>query len=881
MDPSAANPLGELLQRAFAAGDGSVSISRKSLGHCLEAEELTYLSSQLAGKHGEWVKTLDLHDAGLTSDGMASIAPMIAGLANLVALRLDSNDIGNRGVRELARAIRKVTLPLLRSLNLSRIGLSTGVKSLGVIAKRTRELRELYLSGNDFACDELALLDYGPKHWPHLEVLDLSDNDIFDRSVLWIVNSPPWTTSLRRLVLRGVDLGNEFPADVLETGDPCVIRQFLSTGETPSSSPVGRLKVLVLGQGRVGKTHLIRRVFENAPRYYNPREPYTQDFTRTEWETEYSFGDCDCHLDPMVPFDGTLHKDLHLHNDARCRVHIWDFGGQEHLHSSHRLFLSSDFTVYVIVCDARKTRAENRLDYWLRMVRKEASSESSVIIAVNKCDLMDDETGEEVQRRLEALDEEQLRRVSGVTPIKFGWDGGNWTIDLKVVDGLGWHDDIPRMQRHAAGERHESALVSLRNYLVLFMEYTRSMRVRYPKGVRQVVQWCEDAAFVGNDGRPLSHIAMSAFVNACRDALLREERSEDVLRIVCSVGLAHSVLTSRQVRRGEPLAEVIFNPEWLRGPVYRLLSNQDARSRRGRLTWVDIEACLPDRPADPTAKEVWGRVAFGARERVWVMDLLIAHELVYAIERGSRMRTYFIPDHLVARGRGGPPPGRFVWQRDFEWLPEAEFGRLLGRLHQQAPEDPAALWRDEITLRVNRRARVTVRACDAVRGRGATTGVGISLYVAVSGCSGPDATRLMDMVDMELRAVLGEPAIGKGKWIQVRGAEGVDTNSVDYPEYAQWAVRVYQAAKVVHDKGAFEVNSWELLVECAKRVVEALEEREPDPELAAAVGRASRDMDTFQRYCRVAGLRAWWSTRGRRKDRAGNWEEDGLDELGP
>jgi internalin A len=63
------------------------------------------------------------------------------------------------------------------------------------------------------------------------------------------------------------------------------------------------IKLILLGNGRVGKTSLVRRLIQNA---FDPYEPST-------------------HGIQLVPWDLSAHgEDL--------RIHIWDFGGQDIYH---------------------------------------------------------------------------------------------------------------------------------------------------------------------------------------------------------------------------------------------------------------------------------------------------------------------------------------------------------------------------------------------------------------------------------------------------------------------------------------------------------------------------------------------------------------------
>ena len=79
-------------------------------------------------------------------------------------------------------------------------------------------------------------------------------------------------------------------------------------------------------------------------------------------------------------------------------LNIWDFGGQEIMHNTHRFFLT-ERSLYLIVLEDR--REDDQSIYpWLRTVRNRAK-DSPVIVVINKSD-----EGSEKLR----LDESGLRK---------------------------------------------------------------------------------------------------------------------------------------------------------------------------------------------------------------------------------------------------------------------------------------------------------------------------------------------------------------------------------------------------------------------------------------------------------------------------------------
>ena len=98
---------------------------------------------------------------------------------------------------------------------------------------------------------------------------------------------------------------------------------------------------------------------------------------------------------------------ISVHDDREIRLNVWDFGGQEVMHSTHQFFLTKR-SLYVIVLDARAGEDQGNLHYWLEMSRV-YGSDSPVLIVVNKCD-----------EHYERLDEKRLR-LDYENKVKLTW----------------------------------------------------------------------------------------------------------------------------------------------------------------------------------------------------------------------------------------------------------------------------------------------------------------------------------------------------------------------------------------------------------------------------------------------------------------------------
>lgn len=119
-------------------------------------------------------------------------------------------------------------------------------------------------------------------------------------------------------------------------------------------------KVILLGNGDVGKSYIVDRIINNGEKLEKKYEPsVTRGISIKRWEC--------------------------VNNEKNIKINIWDFGGQEIIHSLHRMFLT-ERTLYLIVLNARYDTLQDEAEKWLKTVESFAPR-SNVILIVNKMDL--------------------------------------------------------------------------------------------------------------------------------------------------------------------------------------------------------------------------------------------------------------------------------------------------------------------------------------------------------------------------------------------------------------------------------------------------------------------------------------------------------------
>ena len=139
------------------------------------------------------------------------------------------------------------------------------------------------------------------------------------------------------------------------------------------AAPATDVKLIVLGNGRVGKTQICKRLRGED---YDPTEPSTHGILVTS-----------------APFP--------LGDAEPIRLNIWDFGGQDLYHGTHALFMRTSaifLAVWAKETEDADTHEHNgfvfqnrRLPYWLAYIKHLGATDSPVLIVQTRCDRAQDE----------------------------------------------------------------------------------------------------------------------------------------------------------------------------------------------------------------------------------------------------------------------------------------------------------------------------------------------------------------------------------------------------------------------------------------------------------------------------------------------------------
>ena len=316
------------------SGKGLTELPRE-IGQLSNLTELFLSDNQLTELPKEIGQLSNLTKLYLMYNQLTELPKEIGQLSNLTKLYLQINQL-----TELPKEIGQ--LSNLTSLDLSYNQLTELPREIGQLSN----LAGLSLSGNELT--EL------PKEIGQLS--NLTELSLYNNQLTELPKEVGQLSNLTTLDLRGNQL--PIPPEIIGRADsPAeIINYYLQHHRTSASKKsLNEAKMIIVGQGDVGKTSVVRRLVGDP---FDEHESKTKGIDITRWGITA--------------------------NGASIRLNIWDFGGQEIMHATHQFFLTKR-SLYLLVLDSRMDERENHLEYWLKIIQS-FGADSPVIVVCNKSD---------------------------------------------------------------------------------------------------------------------------------------------------------------------------------------------------------------------------------------------------------------------------------------------------------------------------------------------------------------------------------------------------------------------------------------------------------------------------------------------------------------
>ena len=438
-----------------------------------------------------------------------------------------SLDLSNLHLETLPGEVRE--LPWLEQLDASGNKLST----LPQWIRMLRGLQSIDLSRNLFQVLPRAL-----RHLHKLEHLNVVSNQLTELPD-WVGELVSLTSlslydnrlkrlpvsirKLNRLMFLTVGENEELriPIEIRGNGNATKILDyyFRTKGATQSDAAVNEslneFKLILVGRGLVGKTTLVHKLVTDKYREFSR----TPGIKITKWP---------------VAIDG---------DDVRA--HVWDFGGQEIMHGTHRFFMT-ERALYLVFVSGREGTEDRDADYWLSLVRSFAGN-APVIVLLNKWD----------DFRFE-LNRELLRE-------KYGKDLVFLETDSKTGTGVR----------------------ELREKICHLASKLPGLKAAWPSEWRRIKEELPE--------QKKSWLTFEDFRDFCSKKGITTAKDQEAL-----ADSLHDLGLMLSFRREEALRDFgVLNPQWITRGIYQVLNSDSLRKAQGKFGAATFADGLPKKDYPP------------------------------------------------------------------------------------------------------------------------------------------------------------------------------------------------------------------------------------------------------------------------------------------
>ena len=366
--------------------------------------------------------------------------------------------------------------------------------------------------------------------------------------------------------IHGTTLKNQ-DISIFRSNDRALIREYYrEQKEKDGSRPLNEVKVVFLGDGQAGKSLTIERLLL----YGEKPENFDGDST------------------PGISINNKTYKI----GEDEIVVHFWDFGGQEIMHSMHRMFLTQR-TLYVVFLNARDNKQDDQAWYWLNNIRSFAKDAPALII-MNQMD----------RNRSAALNESGLRNFYPAL-----------SENILKISAL---TDSPE-------EFNAKVTESIKREI----DKMSSVRVSFPNKWKRLM---EDIREMESD-----YIQAETFRKKCADQGIAYERDlfDRIINLFQDIGVCFC--SRKTAFQGEYM---VLKPEWMTNALYIIIFNGRKYAQNGILTEDDCYKLFEEEPeGEEEVKKVRKDFKYEPTDIRYILDVVQNFGLLYQIDRDR----FFMP----------------------------------------------------------------------------------------------------------------------------------------------------------------------------------------------------------------------------------------------
>lgn len=543
---------------------------------------------------------------------LTGLPPQISRLRNLERL-----DLANNRLTNVPAEITQLTN--LQFLHLGDNKLMTFPSGLLDL----KNLQQLFLFGNQLTNvpKEISQLDA-------LRILDLHNNKLSEL--------PKQLAELKDLYKLNLQ-GNPFQIEILpevlaDISNPQRFFDFYSEIWSGKTRPLNEGKVVVIGNEEVGKSSLVERLVHGT---------FAVDRDRT----------------PGI--DVQRWNNVRV-KDQDVRLNVWDFGGQEIMHATHRFFFT-ERTLYLIVLDLSRggdgsedkywlqTTEVNRLEYWLKTIEGLAK-DSPVIIVGNKIDI--------------------AATAMGRNRVDVGLDKLRTKYPKSNIRGC--FDISCDVSKTTFDEKFEHFRQALINEVSFMSEVFYPFPLSWFMVKEQLERMREEKT---------PYVSYERYRELCERAGITDGKEKTLLQILNDLG---SILNSHKSLH--TMSTKVLNPEWVTRGVYAIIKSDTLIHNDGILSLEMLDDILNKREFEG---------AYPPDKQIFIVDMMREFELCFDIEFG---RLFLVPGSLPEKEHY---TGEWVNALKFEYQYEIFFNNVIGRFIVRMHRDicDRTYWRHGVLLK--------------------------------------------------------------------------------------------------------------------------------------------------------------------------------------
>lgn len=411
---------------------------------------------------------------------------------------------------------------------------------------------------------------------------------------------------LRDTQIQGIDMS------IFDQPQEMILKWFEERKNSSGPRPLHELKVVFLGDGEAGKTLSIARLLRDGE--------YPVEFNGT-----------------ATPGIEIQDKEYMLESGSRVRVHFWDFGGQEIMHSMHRMFLTGR-TLYVVLINARDDTQDDRARYWLHNIKNFADG-SPVLLVLNKIDQNPNASVNERGLRSLYPQLSEVIRMSALTDSPESFRSNFTAALLRQIQNF----EYLETPFHSSWSKLKNKLESMEDSYIQGAEY---------------IQYCEEC---GVD----TQIVQKSLLKWFND-----------LGVSFFYGDPNSVSLEDYV---------ILRPNWITNAIYIVLFNRSDDTRNGIISMTSIRNMLcPSVGERERFRRVRETEEYSPMDTEYVIKVLEQFRLCYLLDE----EHVFIP--MLCQRNSLPVVEEYAndamiveFELEYEYLPNNVLHRLMVERRQE------------------------------------------------------------------------------------------------------------------------------------------------------------------------------------------------------